>query len=100
MNIEIGKWYLVKPLGKKVLPVYRSRKNPDALMCIREDETDMWYTAEDFVGEWKEPVKVEGWVNVQASGLLSTIYVSRDQADKNATSHRIACVRVSGTEEV
>lgn len=55
--------------------------------------------ASDLIGQWREPVKVNGWVNVFADGGCSLIFESKQRADEFATT-RVACVFVSGQEEV
>ena len=52
----------------------------------------------DLVAEWKEPVKVEGWVNVYPHGF-TRIRASREIADNMAGAGRITCVYVSGEED-
>jgi len=53
----------------------------------------------DLVSEWREPVKVSGWVNVYAGDRTSSIWDVRAEADAHAFEGRLACVYVEGTEE-
>lgn len=54
----------------------------------------------DLVGEWRDPIKVSGWVNIYPSGFISppNIWPTREKADFQADSRRIACIYVSGEE--
>ena len=61
-------------------------------VLIDSDEDPM-----DVVSEWRDPIKVSGWVNIYPSGP-PTLYPTKQDADLNAHSTRIACVYVSGTE--
>ncbi len=57
----------------------------------------------DLVSEWIEPIKIDGWINVYEDGITSfRFYQSKEQADQNDynRSDRVACIRVTGTEEV
>lgn len=55
---------------------------------------------EDPISEWREPVKVAGYVNVYEGGV-SDIHKSREKADQEADHGvRIACIYVSGEEGV
>lgn len=53
----------------------------------------------DIIAPWREPVKVDGWVNVYGDGHRSSFYSSHANADRGSLAHRIACVRVTGVEE-
>lgn len=53
----------------------------------------------DIISEWKEPVKVSGWVNVYQHFPCSHIYATREKAEELADKNdRVACIFVSGTE--
>ena len=43
---------------------------------------------------------IDGWINVYAFGVSSTLHLSREAADNELTHNRIACVYVSGDYEV
>jgi hypothetical protein len=47
--------------------------------------------------EYQEPRKFKYWVNVYPSGVAGNS-TSREQADKDADSSRIACVYIEGIE--
>lgn len=51
----------------------------------------------DIVSEWREPIRVSGWVNVCADGN-KYFSLTRQEADSCAGSGRIACIYVSGVE--
>ncbi len=55
----------------------------------------------DIVAEWKEPMKVSGWLNLHKPdclGLNGFLYETRAEADRGASASRITCIYVTGTE--
>ena len=52
----------------------------------------------DLIAEWREPVKVEGWVNVYTDGTQH-FHTSQETAEQASYDPlRVACVYVSGIE--
>lgn len=56
----------------------------------------------DLVAEWREPVRVSGWVNVYPPHMNVQMSLRRSRAEANlhAGVDRIACIYVSGVEGV
>lgn len=63
----------------------------------------------DIIEEWREPIKIEGWINVYPKDeeglnptpnyLVSTfVFDTKEEADEHASSRRIACIKISGVE--
>jgi hypothetical protein len=57
----------------------------------------------DLVAEWRDPVKVSGWLNYYKDdrGTLYTpaqLHCARKEADRAASISRVACIYVSGEE--
>jgi len=117
MNLEIGKCYKTRD-GKKVVVIGDTRLVNSYVPRIYVCDIDSkqvgidWYavspdgrygeyheTERDVVSEWKDPLKVEGWVNVY-DYVFSSIYPTRELANIGATPSRVACIYVSGTEGV
>lgn len=110
IKLEVGKYYRDAE-GDKIYVAHKFKSgvfygvvvesefecNIDADANYGEDGTvsDEWPA---IVSEWRDLVKVDGWVNVYVNGC--SFYSSKATADNMAMSTRIACVRVTGTEEV
>ncbi len=60
----------------------------------------MGINSSDLVAEWRHPIKVEGWINIYASGAAGILHHSKYKADARAEPGRTACIFVSGTENV
>lgn len=56
-------------------------------------------SALDLVEEWREPVRVSGFVNVYPDGFTSPVYPTRSRADLAADEQRIACIYIEGAEK-
>ena len=65
----------------------------DILPPLVEEEFD--YPAPMY--EEPKTVEVDVWLNVYEKGLAGLIYLSRERADKYASSHRIACINIKRT---
>lgn len=63
---------------------------------VEDKPCDNW----DLVSEWREPIKLEGWINVYPKGVFfhddvrSVIHKTKESADKYAETSRITCVKV------
>lgn len=111
LKIEAGKFYRSK-CGKKVHVVGRSEDgkhwvvealngqecDANRLYRIGDDGNniagnDFWHVIE----EWKESRRIVGWLNLDEDGCHS-FYDSREEADEDKSSDRIACVKIDVTE--
>jgi len=117
MNIKVGKTYRDRG-GRKVRIVATGLANTRySVVGISSgetgEETPLTYTEDgifyrpdvkhpyDIISEWREPVKVSGWVNVcNLCNMRRTIFPTREEANQYATTDRIACVYVEGMEEM
>jgi len=50
--------------------------------------------------EYKELVKISGWVNVYEDGFIGSVYRTKELALKNQTGGTVAIIYVSGTEGI
>lgn len=111
MKLELGKHYKTRD-GRKVRIICvdkMSDSHPIVGLILEGDwEAISAYTEqgkyatydshEDIVSEWREPITVEGWVNVNDSFPISKFYKTKFEADAGAGADRIACVKVKGVE--
>ena len=114
--IEVGKWYKTRegykafvshkiidgvvatcPYGGYVIDQF----NQAVLWCWFEngtDSSDGEGHEYDLIEEWKEPKSGVAYVNCYPNTLDAICHPSREKADEDATSGRIACVRVEWKE--
>ena len=105
MNFEVGKYYKTR-VGAKMrclatdrpgdFPIILMAENGKIIM-VSKTGSYRWTDNEDIISEWKEPLKISGWVNVCPRAALA-FHTSRENADESAASDRIACVYVEGVE--
>ena len=113
MQFEVGKFYKTQN-GSKLRCLALDGDHSFPIICLDlEDREAYTFTLDgkyrreagdhqfDIVSEWREPVKIEGWMNVYGgnSPHASCFYYSKEIADGLAYD-RIACVFVSGIEQV
>lgn len=87
-----GHMYFFLGLSKKGKPVFETPY-----------EEVFWSDQPHLYKEYKEPVKVSGWMNIYKNGpheatSRRTFYQTKKLADFYAGSNRIACIYVSGEE--
>ena len=115
MKLEAGKYYKTRN-GLKAYVEFIHQDSPfgdhiskyPATGFIEGFGKQMWKTngefnpymenAMDLISEWREPIKVSGWVNV-SDIFTSGLYKTKEEADFCAGQSRIACIYVSGVEK-
>lgn len=110
MKLELGKAYRTRD-GRKaevlfIVPEEYSDEYPVVLGTEDDERIDTTYEGkyikgykneEDIVSEWREPIKIEGWVNVYPCDR-SVVYRNKEIADERSQLGRIACIKVTGVE--
>jgi len=112
MNFEVGKYYKRRD-GKKVRCIATDNGGRYCVVMMSDNNVSLvahdgrFYdnqvkggSTQDIVAEWKEPVKVSGWINIYQGNLHSGLYSAKILADSMRDPDRIACVYVEGTEGV
>lgn len=125
MKLEVGKQYKTRD-GHRVVCVDIDRIDDNIPYRLWHENTctTLWHKKDgiyhgssrelDIISEWVEPLKGEFWVNIYNNkanlfGCFSNdcneynfttfaSYSTKEDADKPAEKHRIACVKVSWTE--
>ena len=115
MKLEAGKYYKTRN-GLKAYVEFIRQDNPfrdyipeyPAIGFIESYGEHMWKTNGEFntfieseldlISEWREPVKVSGWVNVYDT-FTSMLYKTKERANSVKCQGRIACIYVSGVEK-
>lgn len=111
MKFEIGKFYKTRD-GRKAECLYIPDGADDFPMILRINRecfpqtccVDGSYgrgieTEIDLISEWREPIKIEGWVNVYED-RFGYVHKTRKEADEQVgVWSRLACIKVSGVEE-
>jgi hypothetical protein len=110
MKFEVGKFYKTRSGRKCEILFICPQKYRATYPVMVGLEPHVWsvnsdgksQVTEDYdiVSEWKEPIKIESWVNVYEDGIGRRIFDTKEIADENAIEgKRIACIKVSGVEE-
>jgi hypothetical protein len=90
------------PDGRIMAAYSMAEYRSDALTCADIWSSDGTYTSGDpsELDIINVPVKHEMWLNIYFDGsrFEPYCYGTRNEADKNSSDHRIACVRVEFTE--
>ena len=115
MKLEAGKYYKTRNGLKAYVEFIRQdslfgdylTKYP-AMGFIESYGEQMWKTNGEFntsieneldlISEWREPIKISGWVNV-SDIFTSGLYKTKEEADFCAGQSRRACIYVSGVEK-
>jgi len=115
MKLEAGKYYKTRN-GLKAYVEFIRQDSPfgdylteyPATGFIENLGEQMWKTNGEFsvpndyeldlISEWRELVKISGWVNV-SDIFTSGLYKTKEEADSCAGQSRIACIYVSGVEK-
>ena len=115
MKLEAGKYYKTRN-GLKAYVEFIRQDSPfgdylteyPATGFIENLGEQMWKTNGEFntfieseldlISEWREPIKVSGWVNVYDT-FTSMLYKTKERANSVECQGRIACIYVSGVEK-
>ncbi len=115
MKLEAGKYYKTRN-GLKAYVEFIRQHSPfgdyltkyPAMGFIERYGEQRWKTNGEFntfieneldlISEWRELVKISGWVNV-SDIFTSGLYKTKEEADSCAGQSRIACIYVSGVEK-
>lgn len=121
MKYEVGKYYRNRD-GEKVKVIANFEEelglaSPIISLRKMEDCYDNHFSngcvmkgishRHDLMEEWREPIKVEGWVNIYKhgsdlnNGVWTRLFLTREDADFLSDSvklTRLACIKVSGVE--
>lgn len=114
LNLEVGKFYKtnggnkVKILHKReafattpYIGILYNGAQETIVQFDEQGETADW-TKIKLVGEWVEPVVLDGWIAYfRDTGTHSVVYNSLDEAKKNwGTRKNVVFIKISGKEEV
>lgn len=121
MKYEVGKFYRNRD-GEKVKVIANFEEElglrcPIISLREMEDSYDNHYRDGlvargfphplDLMEEWRELIKIEGWVNIYKhdsdlkNGVWTRLFLTREEADflsDSVKETRIACIKVSGVE--
>lgn len=104
MKIEVGKFYKTRG-GQKVRVyaidgnntphcIHGATQSPYGWVMYTWQFDGCYYKGyfgdDDIVAEWRDPIKLEGWINIYKSGS-SEFHKSKSVADFHACKERLAC---------